>query len=115
MALVLSGFRQFENVRRYFYDTDGPAQKRERFSVDADMDLVRRYRIPLQELPLLCRRLLEGRAKLETIIFTEKEMMKYADAREAATAAQLLKRRAHHLKAGRRPVEASKVASVVAR
>jgi hypothetical protein len=111
MALVLSGFRQFENVRRYFYDTDGPAQTRQQFSVDADLDMVRRYKIPLQELPLLCRRLLEGRDKLETIIFTEKEMVKYADAREAATAAQLLKRRAHHLKAGRRPAEVSKAAS----
>jgi len=95
VEFVLAGFRQFDTVRRFYFDAIGEDRIRKRVVVGADLELIRRYRIPLQELPLLCRRLLDARAKAESIMFTENDMAQYAKDRTEATDALLERRRAH--------------------
>lgn len=94
MTIALAGFRTFDNVRRYYFDVVAEDRSRQHVTVGADLDLVRRYRIPLQELPLLCRRLLEGHTKIETTMFTERDMAQYATERTAQTNALTQKRQA---------------------
>ena len=103
MEFVLTGFRQFETVRQYYFDAVGEDRVRKQVAVDADLDLVRRYGIPVQDLPLLCRRLLDARAKAESIIFTERDFVQYAKERAAAADASQERRRA------RRPPVSSRV------
>jgi len=57
--LVFTGFRQDYSVRQYVFQS--VIQPYEKFTVGADLNLVRKHNIPLQELPLLCRRLLEAK------------------------------------------------------
>jgi len=94
MPIVLAGTRTFDNIRKYYFDVIGEDRSRQQVTVGADLDLIRRYRIPLQELPLLCRRLLEGHAKIETIMFTESDMAQYDRERTAEANALLHKRQA---------------------
>lgn len=94
MTIVLAGFRTFDNIRRYYFDVVAEDRSRQHVTVGADLDLIRRYRIPLQELPLLCRRLLEEHAEIETIMFTERDMARYASERDAQTNASMQKRQA---------------------
>ena len=63
MEFVLIGFRQEKNIRRYAFDAVSSSHVRTHVTVGADLSLARAYRIPLQELPLLCRRLLEDLAQ----------------------------------------------------
>ena len=94
MTFVLTGFRTFDNMRRYDFDVVIEDRSRLHVTVGADLDLIHKYRIPLQELPLLCRRLLERLTKIKSIVFTESEMARYADERIAETNASREKRRA---------------------
>jgi hypothetical protein len=105
MEFVLTGFRQEINVRQYTFEAVAEDRRRTRVTVGADLALIRKYKIPLQELPLLCRRLLEGNgvaAKSSSLMFTEKEMLGYAKDRAAAEEAAALKRRAHRVPVSRR-------------
>jgi hypothetical protein len=96
MEYVLAGFRQVDNVRLYYFDARGENLKPgQQATVSADLNLVRKYKIPLQELPLLCRRLLDLRADVETIVFSEPDMVRYVSERAAAQAALKEKRKAH--------------------
>ena len=92
MTFVLEGVQTFNNIRRYYFDAIGEDRSRQHVTVSADLDLIRRYGIPLQELPLLCRRLLEGRTKIETTTFTEMDMAQCASERAAAENALMEKR-----------------------
>ena len=103
MTFVLTEIRTFDNVRRYYFDVVSEDQSRRQVTVGADLDLIRRYRIPLQELPLLCLRLLEGHTENETMMFTEIDMERYASER-TAEANTLLQRRK-----GRRPQVSNRV------
>lgn len=94
MEFVLTGFRQFETFRRFYFEAVGAGRDRKQVAVDADLDLMRRHRIPLQELPLLCRRLLDSRGKAESILFKESDIAQYIKDRNAAMDASLEKRRA---------------------
>jgi len=102
MTIVLEGIRTFDNIRKYYFDVVGEDRTRQHVTVGADLDLVRRYRIPLQELPLLCRRLLEGRTKIETIMFTEGDMARYARERTAEANALMQKRQARRAQVSNR-------------
>ena len=100
MDFVLTGFRQDSNVRRYAFQAIAADHTRKEITVEADLGLIRKHRIPLQELPLLCRRLLEGHAattRSNALMFTEKEMLGYVADRAAAQAAAELKKRAHRM------------------
>jgi hypothetical protein len=99
MEFVLTGFSQEINVRRYTFDAIGADRSRKQVSVGADLGLIRQYKIPLQELPLLCRRLLEGNLDAKTLMFTEKDMVGYANDRAAAQEVADQKRRAHRMAA----------------
>ena len=80
---VLTEIRTFDNVRRYYFDVVAEDRSRRQVTVGADLDLIRRFRMPLQELPLLCRRLLEVHAEIETTMFTESDMQHCASDRTA--------------------------------
>ena len=97
IEFVLAGFRQDNNIRRYSFQGMDVDRKRTEFTVGADLVLVRKYRIPLQELPLLCRHVLEGYGSGQTraLMFSETDMIGYATRRTAEMDAAEQKRRAH--------------------
>jgi hypothetical protein len=69
------------------------------FRVDADLGLLRRHGITLQEAPLLCRRLLDGvkdDARTPVITFSEQEMAALANERAEIAKAAALKKRPWH-------------------
>jgi hypothetical protein len=90
MQFMLKGFTQDSAVRVFEFDCVGHSQPRTQFTVRANLDLVRRYGIRVQELPLLCRSVLETReASDETraLTFTEEKMIAYV--KESAAAKEL--------------------------
>jgi hypothetical protein len=94
MQFILTGFTQDTTFRIFEFDYVGPGQARTQFTVCADLGLIRRYGIQVQDLPLLCRGVLEGRVEAEetrSFIFTEEKMMVHA--RDCATAKELAAQR----------------------
>ena len=85
MVFKLMGFTNELSLRRFTFELVGSGPPRTMVVV-ADMALVRKHKIPLQELPLLCLRLLESltAAAKGTVVFPEKEMIEYANRREEA-------------------------------
>jgi hypothetical protein len=109
MEFVLIGFRTENNIRRYAFDAVSSSHVRTHVTVGADLRLAREYRIPLQELPLLCRRLLESlpeapprQTPKSQLMYTEKEMVGYAKDRAQAETVAEQKRRAHRVPVIRR-------------
>ena len=98
MQYVLTGFTNDMDFRVFAFDVVGDQQVRTAYWIRADLRLVRKYGIKLQELPLLCRGVLEERifvSKVEgTFTYTEAELCTHADARALA---------AEKLKAARKP------------
>jgi hypothetical protein len=87
MPFILTGFRQDLGFRVFAFERRDTARSRMEFTVKADMALIRRYDIRVQELPLLCRSLLERKEAVEdtrALTFTEDEMRACADSRTAA-------------------------------
>ena len=86
MVFALTGFTDESSLRRFTFELAGSGPPRTTLVVEADMALVRKYDIPLQELPLLCLRLLESltAAANGTVVFPEKEMIEYANRRKEA-------------------------------
>ncbi len=106
MEFVFTGFHHRGNVREYSFEGVAEDRTRTAYQVDADLSLARRYGITLQELPLLCRRLLEAAddgARVPIITFTEQDMRTLATDRKAVAVAAALKKRPWH---ARRPAEA---------
>ncbi|HTC34584.1 MAG TPA: hypothetical protein VK724_14485 [Bryobacteraceae bacterium] len=109
MQFILTGFTQDIGFRVFAFEGVAIGQIRTAFTVRADLALSRRYGIAMQELPLLCRGLLDRRSDgVETevesvenhsLIFSEDEMRACADKRATDKALAALKR-----KAPRRPV-----------
>jgi hypothetical protein len=96
MKFTLIGFTQDFGYRVFAFEGMGNDQIRTGFTVKADVALIRRYGIPLQELPLMCRGLLERRnedQEKRMLTFTEDEICLYARQREAARDAALKKRK----------------------
>lgn len=87
MQFVLTGFSQDLGCRVFTFDGVAADRIRTAFTVRADMALIRRYGIQIQELPLLCRSVLERRdeaSEVQAFIFTEEEMRSWATARATA-------------------------------
>jgi hypothetical protein len=87
MDFILTGFRQEANVRQFAFQGIAPDKTRTVFTVGADLQMIRKYQIALQELPLLCRRLLEEHSNGDPstdLTFTEEDMQLYAKHREDA-------------------------------
>jgi hypothetical protein len=102
MQFILTGFTQDTGYRVFAFEGVVVGQIRTVFTVRADLALSRRYGIAMQELPLLCRSLLDRQdegGENHALIFSEEEMRAWADKRAADRALAALKK-----KAPRRPV-----------
>jgi len=96
MQFILTGFTQDLAFRVFAFERMGLDRVRTKFVVRADLALVRRYGIQVQELPLLCRNLLEKHDEGQeacTLTFTEDEMCVHAKDRTAAREAAASKRK----------------------
>jgi 20S proteasome alpha/beta subunit len=60
MNFLLAGFKEGGGSRHYSFDCVASDRSRTTVIVGADMALARKHEIRLQELPLLCVRLLES-------------------------------------------------------
>ena len=85
MDFVFTGFKQTQNFRQFAFEGIADDRSRTVFVVGADLMLIRKYQITMQELPLLCLRLLEAHPDgPHAITFTEEDMRSYATNRTAA-------------------------------
>ena len=91
MQFSLIGFKQETGFRVFAFEGTSADRTRNEYTVRADLALTRKYGIRIQELPLLCRELLERAGEGEqtsTVIFTEEEMRLHShnctEARDAA-------------------------------
>jgi len=92
MQFILMGFNQETDFRTFAFQGIAADRTRTDFTVRADLALSRKYGIRVQELPLLCRRLLERddsgeERRLLTVTFTEADMRLHADTETARVAA----------------------------
>jgi hypothetical protein len=81
MQFILTGFTQSTGFRVFAFERIGADRTRTPFTVRTDLELIRKYGLRGQELPLLCRALLERHDEAEeerTWIYTEDEMRLYA-------------------------------------
>ena len=105
MQYVLTGFKQEMGFRVFAFARVDADRTRTEYTVRADLAMSRRYAIPMQELPLLCRNLLARREDLQdasAITFGEDEMCQYASNCATARQAAKDKRKPPH-----RPVSAN--------
>lgn len=82
MHFILIGFSQDTGFRVFAFEGIAEDRTRTGFTVRTDLALIRRYGIRVQELPLLCRGLLERREdswQERTLTFTEEEMRLHAN------------------------------------
>ena len=106
MDFVLTGFRQDANIRRFAFQRVATDHSRTDFTVSADMTLLVKHKIPLQELPLLCRALLEDRNEsgpAKAVIFSETDMLVYVQRRTTAKDEADRKRAQHRSPFVKRP------------
>jgi hypothetical protein len=96
MRFVLTGFTQDVGVRVFAFSGVATDAVRTEYTVRADLALIRRYDIRMQELPLLCCALLERREAgdaTRNLTFTEEEMQVHANECAAVRLAAAAKRR----------------------
>jgi hypothetical protein len=65
MQFVLNGFKEDAGFRVFAFEGVAADKVRTNFTVRIDLALSRRYGIRLQDLPLLCRSVLDGRDESE--------------------------------------------------
>ena len=96
MQYILTGFTQDMGFRVFAFERIGDDRLRTKFTVRADLALIRRYGIRLQDLPLMCRALLDRSSEGEekrTLIFSEDEMSLFEKTSLAAREAAAQKRK----------------------
>jgi len=97
VQFILTGFSQDTGFRVFAFDGVAADRTRTAYTIRADLALTRKHGIRVQELPLLCRGLLErgneGEQKC-TMIFTEEEMGLYERTRVQARDAAIQKKKA---------------------
>ena len=89
MQYILVGFTHDVGFRVFAFEGIAEHSVRAVYNVRADLALVRKYGIRVQELPLLCRAILEEREVSDahhTFTFTEAAMSQRAEARAAEAA-----------------------------
>ena len=82
MQFILKGFSQVRGFRVFAFEGIAGDWTRTAFTVRTNLALTRRYGIRLQELPLLCRAVLDGLPEGEeqrAFTFTEEDMRVHAD------------------------------------
>ena len=97
MEYVLTGVEQTENVRLYAFAEISNTLQRTPMTVAVDTALLRKYAIPLQELPLLCRHYVQerrGAGSGSHLTYGEPEMIQYAT-RRAESERATEERKAH--------------------
>jgi hypothetical protein len=97
---TLTGFRESTGYRVFQFEGIAPDRTRTPYTVRADLAMARRYGIRLQELPLLCRGVLDRRdeaANNHSLTYSEEDMSQFKDAASAREEA------AKHRKPPRRP------------
>ena len=85
---VLRGFHQTAGIRSYNFEGIGDG-RRTGYTVEVDLTLIPGFGIRIQDLPLLCRELLDERAEPDQIgvlVFSEQEMRSRAERIAAAHA-----------------------------
>lgn len=95
MQFVLNGFNEDSGYRVFAFDGIGADKARTNFTVRIDLALSRRYGIRLQDLPLLCRSVLDGRDEAESArayTYSEAEMNRFAASAAERVAAAKAKR-----------------------
>jgi len=88
---ILTGFTHDVGFRVFAFECIGEDRIRTAYSVRADLALTRKYGIRVQELPLLCRSVLEQRDASDTehaFTYTEAAMCLRANVRAAEAAEQ---------------------------
>lgn len=96
LQFTLRGFTEVDGCRVFSFEKVAADQSRMRFTVKADPALARSYGIRLQELPLLCRSVLDRPCEDEAqraFAFTEQDMRQLA-AVAAVRAAEAKSRKA---------------------
>ena len=81
LQFLLTGFTQNAGIRVYTFDGRVEARK-VGFTVEVDLSLIPGYGIRIQDLPLLCRELLQQRTQPDDVkahIFTEQRMRSHAE------------------------------------
>jgi len=104
MQFILTGFTQDLGFRVFAFEGVKADRTRTQYTVRADLGLVRKYGIRVQELPLLCRSLLDKAGDCEqtrTLIFSEDDMQRRA--KDCALARETAALR----KPARRPIAAN--------
>jgi hypothetical protein len=94
---VLVRFTQSGNIRHFTFERITAERTRIEYTVDADLLALRAYKISMQELPLMCRRLLEAAPEADparALSLTDEHMRQHAAVATAALEAAALKRRA---------------------
>lgn len=87
MQFSLIGFREDTGFRVFTFEGTAADHTRTAYTVRADLALTKKHGIRVQELPLLCRGLLDRASEGEqkyTATFTEEEMSLHAEARNVA-------------------------------
>lgn len=89
MQYILTGFTHDVGFRVFAFHVLGENRVRTAYTVRADLALVRKYGIRVQELPLLCREVLEqsdGNGTQRTFTYTEAAMCLRANTHAAESA-----------------------------
>ena len=95
MQYVFTGFRDIDAVRHFGFDRISEDKSRTKVTVDANMAMARQNKILLQDLPLLCLRLLEslnGGSASERVILSEAMMLDISNAARVANEKKVPKR-----------------------
>jgi len=103
MQFVLTGFTHDLGTRVFAFDRVGEDRVRTQCTVRADLAVARRYGIRIQDLPLLCRGLLDRSdeaGETRALTFTEDQMRTSANERAAARDAAVKKRKTPHRPSG---------------
>lgn len=78
---ILMGFSQTAGIRLYAFEGVGDGQRVD-YTVEVDLSLIPNYGIRIQDLPLLCRDLLQKRvqpSEISALTYTEHEMRAHAE------------------------------------
>jgi cold shock CspA family protein len=83
-SLRYVGFDQAKGIRTYKFERNWPGEDTETMVVTTDLELFTRHRVPIQEGPALCMRLLEAEGETGANLrhsLTEKDLISFLAAR----------------------------------
>ncbi len=105
MTFLLTGFKHESSMRVYSFDRVEADRTRTQFTVGADLSLIRKYNIRVQDLPLLCRSVLEVIDGVEPPVhslLSEQDMAGFCTRKADAVRAAGEKRKFHRKPPGNR-------------